>query len=320
MKQEIWKSDWLVGLLLTAVFLLLSMTSPLQGLERATYDLGIRQAERSPSDKVAVIAIDDASIANLGRFPWPRDIYAELHQSLINGGAKVIGQTLFFSEPQIDPGLAYITELRSTFENSSIASAHENIAKLEKTIKASRKLVKAKRDAKGRAAIDRISGFLSDSPLKTSLHAELAEYLAMLASAQAILNTDQKLADSIQEAKNIVLSMQFLPGAPLGQPDQSLPDNGLGNKLPESNLIRDDDSDRDELAPIQMEHAFPPISVLGEAATGIGALVSTPDVDGAIRAEPLLVNYYGDYYPSMALLLAARSLNLTVNDIKAVLG
>jgi serine/threonine-protein kinase len=320
MRQEIWKSDWLVGLLLTLVFLLLSMTSVLQGLERASYDLGIRHAMRSPSDKIAVIAIDDASIANLGRFPWPRDVYAQLHESLIEGGAKVIGQTLFFSEPQIDPGLAYITELRSAFESSSIATAPDSIAELEQTIKASRKLVRGKRNAKGRAAIDRINSFLSNSPLKTSLNSELTDYLALLTNAEAVLNTDQKLADSIRIANNVVLSMQFLPGAQLGQPDQMLPGYVRGNKLPDSNLIQEVDMDLDELAPIQMEHAFPPISLLGEVATGIGALVSTPDVDGAIRAEPLLVNYYGDYYPSMALLLAAKSLNLTVNDIKAVFG
>ena len=318
MIQGIWKSDWLVGLLLTVVFLLLSMTGLLQGMERASYDLGIRHATRAPSEKISIIAIDEESIANLGRFPWPRDIYAQLHESLIDGGAKVIGQTLFFSEPQIDPGLEYITELRSAFEGSNIATVPDSIAQLEKTIKASRKLVRGKRDAKGRAAIDRISSFLAESPLKTSLNTELKEYLARLVSAEAVLNTDRKLAHSMQIANNVVLSMQYLPGAQLGHPDQALPDYVRVNRLPEKNLMQETDSD--ERSSIQMVHAFAPIPILGEAAAGIGALVSTPDIDGAIRAEPLLVNYYGDYYPSMALLLAAKSLNLTVDDIKPVFG
>ncbi len=318
MIQGIWKSDWLVGLLLTVVFLLLAMTGILQGMERASYDLGIRHATRAPSEKISIIAIDEESIANLGRFPWPRDIYAQLHESLIDGGAKVIGQTLFFSEPQIDPGLEYITELRSAFERSHIATVPDSIAELEQTIKASRKLVRGKRDAKGRAAVDRISSFLAESPLKTSLNSELKEYLARLASAEAVLNTDRKLADSMQIANNVVLSMQYLPGAQLGHPDQALPDYVRVNKLPEQNLI--EETDIGQGSSIQMVHAFAPIPILGEVAAGIGALVSTPDVDGAIRAEPLLVNYYGDYYPSMALLLAAKSLNLTVEDIKPVFG
>ena len=36
--------------------------------------------------------------------------------------------------------------------------------------------------------------------------------------------------------------------------------------------------------------------------------------------EPLIVDYYGDLYPSMALLLAAKSLNLGVEDIRITAG
>ena len=39
-----------------------------------------------------------------------------------------------------------------------------------------------------------------------------------------------------------------------------------------------------------------------------------------MRAEPLLVNYYGKAVPSMALLAAAKSLNLAPADIKLNAG
>ena len=320
MKQGVWKSDWLVGLLITLVFLPLSVTDILQGLERATYDLGVRNSAREPSDKISIIAIDEESIANLGRFPWPRDIHAQLHQILIEGGAKVIGHTLFFSEPQIDPGLKYITELKTDFLNSSIATVPDDVAELEQTIKASSKLVRNKRDAKGRKAVERISKHLDDSPLKTTVAKELNDYIERLSAAEAFLDTDKKLAESVNLANNIVLSMQFNPGAQLGLPDEPLPDYVRLNKLPEKNIINGIEANADKQTPIQMAEAFAPIAALGEAASGIGALISTPDVDGAIRSEPLLVNYYGDYYPSTALLLAAKSLNLTVGDIKAIFG
>ena len=112
MKKGVWKSDWLVGLLITLIFLPLSVTDILQGLERATYDLGVRNSARDPNDKISVIAIDEESIANLGRFPWPRDIHARLHKILIEGGAKVIGHTLFFSDHRLT--LASGTSLNSS--------------------------------------------------------------------------------------------------------------------------------------------------------------------------------------------------------------
>ena len=63
-----------------------------------------------PSDKVAVIAIDEQSIANIGRWPWPREVQAKLIDQLAAAKAKVIGNTVFFFEPQMDPGLAYVEQ------------------------------------------------------------------------------------------------------------------------------------------------------------------------------------------------------------------
>jgi len=320
MTKGIWKSDWLVGLLITLVFLVFSGSDFLQGLERSAYDFSVRSSKRIPSDKVAVIAIDDESIANIGRWPWPRDVHAQMHEILTTGGAKAIGQTVFFIEPQIDPGLHFISELKSAFEDSSIAAVPEDITDLEMVIKASRKLVKNKRDANGRSAIDQISEYLANSPLKTSVAEEIDGYIEVLASAEVALDTDLKLAESMALADNVVLAMPFIPGTQLGRPDDGLPDYVLANKLPENKIIDNARTNPDGLSPITMVDAFSPIAAVGEMASGIGALVSIPDVDGGIRSEPLLVNFYGDYYPSMALLLAAKSLNLGVNDIQAVFG
>jgi serine/threonine-protein kinase len=63
-----------------------------------------------------------------------------------------------------------------------------------------------------------------------------------------------------------------------------------------------------------------PIELIGNAAAGIGHLNQFPDVDGAVRVEPLLVNYYGKAVPSMALLAASKSLNLGPSDIKLNAG
>ena len=52
------------------------------------------------------------------------------------------------------------------------------------------------------------------------------------------------------------------------------------------------------------------------AAAGIAHLNQLPDVDGALRHEPLLVHYFGKAVPSISLLTAAKSLNLNANDIR----
>jgi eukaryotic-like serine/threonine-protein kinase len=72
-RKDFWKSDWFLGVAMAVVVLVISRTDFVQSMERTPYDLGVRASNRTPSDRVAVIAIDDNRIANLGRWPWPRD-------------------------------------------------------------------------------------------------------------------------------------------------------------------------------------------------------------------------------------------------------
>ena len=320
MKNGVFKSDWFTGLVITLSFLIFSGSDFIASMERSAYDFGVKSSSRTPSDKIAIIAIDDQSIDNIGRWPWSRDIHAEMHNILAEGGAKAVGQTVFFSEPQIDPGLQFIRELRQTFEESSIAVVPELVDEIALTIDESRELVKGKRNIKGQAALDKIAGVLEESPLRYQVAKELDAYREYINSAETMLDTDKTLALSMQNAGNIVFNMPFVPGQPYGQPDEALPAFIGKNKLLESNIIDNAAANPEGFMPLAMIDVYQPIEVLGEQADAIGALVALPDVDGGIRQEPLIIDYYGDLYPSMALLLAAKSLNLGIEDISITVG
>src|SRR2546421_9551948 len=112
MKTGFWKSDWFLGaVVVVAVLAFGRFSSLIPSLERKAYDLGVQASSRAPSDKIAVIAIDDTSIANIGRWPWSREVHAKMTDLLAGAKAKVIGNTVFFSEAQIDPGYVYVTKL-----------------------------------------------------------------------------------------------------------------------------------------------------------------------------------------------------------------
>src|SRR5262252_775255 len=110
-----WKKDWFLGLVVALVLLLAGSSSLIQSLEWFAYDWGVRASSRTPSDKIAIIAIDKQSIDNIGRWPWSREIHAKMVDALAKAKAKVIGYTVFFSEPQLDPGLVYINKLLEMF-------------------------------------------------------------------------------------------------------------------------------------------------------------------------------------------------------------
>jgi CHASE2 domain-containing sensor protein len=270
-KLSIWKSDWFLATAITVAMLLFSQGELIQGLERKAYDMGLLATGRAASDRVAVIAIDEQSIANIGRWPWPRDVHARMLDRLAQAKPKVVAHTVFFSEPQIDPGLAYITKLVETFQ-ALPEPAKEPLGPME----------------------------------------------TVLAEAEQSLNTDRKLATSIHGAGNVVLPILFELGEPRGNPDATLPEFVL-----KSNLV--DIEDRVGAAasgtyPLSTTRVLFPLEAFGAGAMAVGHLNGSPDVDGSIRTEPLVLRYYDSFFPSLSLMVAARSLNLAAKDIHVQLG
>lgn len=65
-----WRADWFVGVLVVlAVRVLHGATDFFATLKRRHDDFASTNTSRQPSDRIAIIAIDDQSIANLGRWP-----------------------------------------------------------------------------------------------------------------------------------------------------------------------------------------------------------------------------------------------------------
>jgi adenylate cyclase len=57
---------------------------------------------QSASGQVAIVEIDDATLAQIGRWPWPRKRTAELIDRIHAAGAKAVVLNLFFPEAE-DP-------------------------------------------------------------------------------------------------------------------------------------------------------------------------------------------------------------------------
>lgn len=268
MKRKFWTSNWFAVLVIAFGLVVFSRSDLLQGLERTTYDIGVRSADRDPGDRIAIIAIDDESIENIGRWPWPRDIQASMIDKLSQAGAKVIGLTSLLSEPQTDPGLKKIRQLQTFYSDSSLATLPEDD--------------------------------IHSSDLQT-----LSEKLD---SAAMSLNTDQRIAASISDANNVVLGMQMITGVPFGNPDEALP------QYVRQYQVTSGDGATNGF-PFTTTAVVPPIEEFGQPAAGIGHIVSLLDVDGTVRYEPLLLSYYGELFPSLSLVIAAKSLNLGPADI-----
>ncbi len=67
--------------------------------ELKTFDLRMyARGTHKPHGEVAIVAIDDKSISELGRWPWPRTVLAQLVDALKYYKVKVVGFDMVFSE------------------------------------------------------------------------------------------------------------------------------------------------------------------------------------------------------------------------------
>ena len=55
-------------------------------------------------ERVVIVAVDDDSLTEVGRWPWPRDKMAQLTDKIMGEyGAKALGFDIVFSEAQLNP-------------------------------------------------------------------------------------------------------------------------------------------------------------------------------------------------------------------------
>ena len=68
-KGTVWKTDWFLGVVISVLFLLSGQSDLIQSLERKAYDVGVAATSRTPSPRIAIIAIDQQSIDSNSP-PW----------------------------------------------------------------------------------------------------------------------------------------------------------------------------------------------------------------------------------------------------------
>ncbi|PKN20431.1 MAG: serine/threonine protein kinase [Deltaproteobacteria bacterium HGW-Deltaproteobacteria-6] len=249
-------SDFITGIVLTllALFAFLLSWGPLETLEYGLYDLRAGLRAQQSTAPVALIAIDEQSIANLGRWPWPRASIAAMVDLLHSYNVKVIGLDIIYSEKDANQGLIEIRNLAKTLEGNSTY-----------------------------------------------------DYVLMsLKESETRLDNDAILANSIAVNKNVVLPLFFVPGVPTGRVSSNLPDYLQKNSL--APLSTDNSVTASQL--------IPPIAEFAAISQGLGHINIMPDHDGTVRSEPLFINFEEKLFPSFALQLTLKYLNIDLKTLR----
>ncbi len=146
------KIDLVVGFFIAIMIIILSFQSfsVFESLGRVIYSMQMRlDAPRSSgANVVAIVNIDEKSIKQLGPWPWPRQLIAEMIPILKNNGAKLIALDLPFSEKERNLGLQEIRELQKAIQERSAAATKDpsllqRLSDIESRLDSDRLLVKA---------------------------------------------------------------------------------------------------------------------------------------------------------------------------------
>lgn len=129
-----------------------------------------------------------------------------------------------------------------------------------------------------------------------------AELDRVAVEAEKMLDTDARLAASIQRAGNVFLASRYTLA-------------GIATPLP-AHERRSTLADPGAFA-MPVQSAQHPIATLGAVAAGVGHLFAEADNDGRVRQLPLLLRYDNAAIPSLALLAARHSLHLGIAEARS---
>ncbi|MDQ6977139.1 MAG: CHASE2 domain-containing protein, partial [Ghiorsea sp.] len=289
MKRAFWKTDWFLGSVLTLLFFAAYDSSIIKNLEFSVYDFALETSAQPANDSVVIIDIDDASIDLIGRWPWPRTEMADMIETLTKAQVRMVGVDIFYSEEQADNGNNAALKLADLLQEQGDALLAEADVLAAQGHEAEADAKFAKADAK------------------------LLQADKVIAEAMS-KNGDARLVKAVQQAGNVFMPMFYEAGEAFGRPDSTLPP--YISRMAIEN-IGDIDTTAPPISAVKLSYPF---AELSQVSAGIGYLNVLRSSDGVLRSEPLIVDYYGKFFPSMSLAMVAYDLNLTMNDVLVNIG
>lgn len=95
--------SWLLLAVLSSLVFVLFAILPPKRVDDVLYDVLARANGRPADASILIVDIDDRSLAQLGAWPWSRDVHAQMIDRLSAAGASTIVYDVLFSQPSSDP-------------------------------------------------------------------------------------------------------------------------------------------------------------------------------------------------------------------------
>lgn len=251
---------------------------PLAAFEHWLLDLRYDQRGNRPTPKeVAIIAIDEKSMAKYGKFPWPRNVYASFVDSLAaNYQPAALGFDIMFLDVDPPKEIVYLQGREKTLE--------EEVARTDLSA-----------EARSRAEAELT---------------ELREVIGRLTGDEVFAASLEKVVETLAPVVAIDASYNEASPAPVSSEVRQLLDgfaypNGVNQVIQSS------------LTPMRTASSLKlPIDKILDFCGGIGLATVIPDPDSVIRHLPLGISYNKSLFKPLSVeILTAYFLREGPTDI-----
>jgi serine/threonine-protein kinase len=258
--------------ILFAVLLLGSMLLniyPLQSMEYKAYDIMARLRQQQAGKPVVIVAIDDKSIKNIGGWPWPRSVIAQMVWRLSGYRTHTLGINLLYPTTEVNAGLEEIQKIRDSLPKKLLRAKRKPLNGTLKALSNAEKRLNL--DSQLRFAVQRARNvvlplrFVID-PAESEPTSKASEWLRMN-SVDLLRRHDNRKGS--------------------GKPSER-PTGNFNNTL------------------ITASSVFQPFTELSTKASGMGHINLIPDDDNVVRKIPLIIRYQERDFLSFALLVSGK--------------
>ncbi len=279
---------FILGLLATLLVVGIYKTQLVERIELQSLDARFRSFSNAPqNDSILHVDIDDRSLSELGRWPWPRELLAGVVEALEQADAKMVALDIILPNPQ---------EVRLVTAAVDIYSADPN-------------------ELTGSGAVP----IFDDAILADTI----GKYSNVFVPMHININAQDEKTSKLNESMASLLKQQ--PNLPLEQlRKELLPDIPIESRTGETETLRK--GYLYYMAMGSLSHfglplesignypagqgpATPPLVPFAKNCHGSGFVTVDPDLDGIVRRIPLIVRSGERAYPQFALSIAAEQLS-----------
>lgn len=249
---------------------------PIKQLENNHYDFWSVRYGAPGEMPIAIVAIDDKSIQQMGDWPWPRSYLAEMVQLLSSGGADALGICMLYNQPALNPGLKELQRLIDQVNDP---------------------------ESKGsKQAVKLLAGLLDGAEKRLDQDAQLITAVRRARNTVLPLRLSRDKVDD--QKPSGILTINSLR-SPKQQPGNS------DSLIASARAIRSE-----YRTPIVARGVWETFNGLAVKAGALGHLNLNLDPDGKVRRIPLFIEYRGRLYPAMALQLALKHIGGRLRSIR----